>query len=366
VLSLTIDEQILLRGKNRERMLEQGEQIKAIGMLSGGLDSRLAVRLIQRQGIEVIALHFYTGFCIANRNRRVGRVEKPSARHEALEAGADLGVPVQVIDVAQEYISVVIKPRYGYGSGMNPCVDCRIFMLQKAKSYMEEAGAHFIFTGEVLGQRPMSQRLRQMRLIERQSGLEGLLLRPLSARLLPPTIPEKEGWVNREQLQRINGRGRKEQIALAEQLKVGRYPQPAGGCCLLPDPHFSRRLRDFFDHYPKEMMTPEQMMLLAVGRHFRLDERLKVIVGRDEGENNYLTYAGADQWQFTTLDHPGPIALAAGPLTVTQVEQVAGLVALYSDGKRESQVRVEVRRDGREHVVSVAPLSRDVVDKWRI
>jgi hypothetical protein len=324
------------------------------------------VRLIQQQDIEVTALHFYTGFCIANRNRRVGRVAKPSARHEALEAGADLTVPVEVIDVAQEYLSVVLNPRYGYGSGMNPCVDCRIFMLQKAKAYMEQVGAHFVFTGEVLGQRPKSQLRQQLDIVERQSGLQGLLLRPLSAGLLPPTIPEQKGWVNREQLLKISGRGRREQIALAEQLNIGDYPQPAGGCCLLPDPNFSRRLRDFFDHYPGEMLTPEHMLLLAVGRHFRLDENVKVIVGRDEGENNYLEYAGAEQWQFTTLDHPGPIALTADSLTASHIEQIASLVALYSDGKKEPQVRVEVRKQDQVQVVSVAPLTWEVVEKIRI
>jgi tRNA-specific 2-thiouridylase len=335
-------------------------------MLSGGLDSRLATRLIQQQGIAVVALHFYTGFCIATRNRRVGRVDKPSARNEGLEAGADLGVPVEVIDVAREYMPVILHPRYGYGAGMNPCVDCRIFMLRRAKAYMEEAGAHFVFTGEVLGQRPKSQLRQQLRIIERESGLEGLLLRPLSAKLLPPTIPEKKGWVDRDKLLGISGRGRKEQIALAEQLDVGDYPQPAGGCCLLPDPHFARRLRDFLAHNPEGMVTPEQMALLAVGRHFRLGEGLKVIVGRDEGENNYLACVGADQWQFTTVDCPGPIALTADPLTPSQIEQVASLVACYSDGKHAPQVRVEVRRDGEAQTVTVAPLSRDLVDELRV
>jgi hypothetical protein len=346
--------------------MAQKEQIKAIGMLSGGLDSRLALKLMQRQGIEVTALHFYTGFCIANRNRRVGRVEKPSARHEALDAGADLGVPVEVIDVAQEYMAVILHPRYGYGSGMNPCIDCRIFMLQRAKAHMEQVEAHFVFTGEVLGQRPKSQRRQQMRTIERESGLTGLLLRPLSARLLPPTIPEQKGWVDRDKLLAISGRSRKEQIALAEQLGIEHYPQPSGGCCLLPDPHFAQRLRDFITHNPEDLVTPEQMALLAVGRHFRLEDELKVIVGRDEGENNYLAFAGADQHQFTTLDYPGPVALAAAPLTQPQIERVASLVASYSDGKREAQVRVEVRCNGQAQTVAVAPLSREIANKLRI
>jgi tRNA-specific 2-thiouridylase len=354
------------RAKDWVRAMSEKQRIRAVGMLSGGLDSRLAVRLIQNQGIEVNAVHFYTGFCIANRNRRVGRIEKPSARNEALEAGADLDAPVDVIDIAREYMAIVLNPQHGYGSGMNPCVDCRIFMLRRAKTYMEEVGAQFLFTGEVVGQRPKSQHRAQLRTIERESGLEGLLLRPLSAQLLPPTIPEKKGWVDRSKLLAISGRSRKAQIALAEELNILNYPQPSGGCCLLPDPNFARRLRDFLIHYPREAVTPEQMMLLGVGRHFRLDDRVKVIVGRDEGENNYLEYVGAGQWQFRMVEHPGPIALTDDPLTPNHLEQIAGLVASYSDGKCEPQVRVEVRRNGSLYTLTVAPLGRELADEWRI
>jgi tRNA U34 2-thiouridine synthase MnmA/TrmU len=271
-----------------------------------------------------------------------------------------------VIDIAQEYITVVLNPRYGYGSGMNPCADCRIFMLRKARAFMEEVGAQFIFTGEVVGQRPNSQHLHQLRTVERQSGLNGLLLRPLSAKLLPPTIPEKRGWVDRNQLLGISGRSRKTQIAMAEEFELGDYPQPSGGCCLLPDPHFSRRLRDFVTHYAKEVVTPEQMALLGVGRHFRLDEDVKVIVGRDEGENNYLEYAGQDYWQFRTVDHPGPIALTADTLMPGHLEEIASLVASYSDGKGEPCVRVEARRNGATRTLDVAPLARDIAHEWRI
>jgi hypothetical protein len=231
---------------------------------------------------------------------------------------------------------------------------------------MEEVGAHFVFTGEVLGQRPKSQHRHQLRTVERESGLEGLLLRPLSAKLLPPTIPEEKGWVDREQLLMISGRARKEQIALAKHLRIGDYPQPSGGCCLLPDPNFSRRLRDYVDHYAEDAVTPEQMAVLAVGRHFRLDEAVKVVVGRDEGENNYLTYVAEDNWLFTTIDQPGPVALTADPLLRTHVERIAGLTASYSDGKSEPQVRVEVRRNGEVETIVVSPLSRAVADMWRI
>ena len=231
---------------------------------------------------------------------------------------------------------------------------------------MDQVGASFVFTGEVLGQRPKSQRRQQLRTIERESGLEGLLLRPLSARLLPATIPEKEGWIDREQLLAIRGRGRREQIALAGKLNIGDYPQPAGGCCLLPDPNFARRLGDFLNHYPQKVVTPEKMAMLAVGRHFRLDEGVKVILGRDEGENNYLELAGTDQWRFSTVDHPGPIALAADNLSPAHVEQIASLAASYSDGKNDATVRVQVWHLDQVQTFTVAPLSRDIADKWRI
>jgi len=346
--------------------MAQQEKIKAIGLFSGGLDSQLAIKVIQQQGIEVIAVNFYTGFCYATRNRRVGRWGKTSTQYKARESAADLGVPVKVIDVSQAYISVILNPRHGYGSGMNPCLDCRIFMLRQAKAYMEQVGARFVFTGEVLGQRPKSQHREHLRLVERQSGMEGLLLRPLSAKLLPPTLPEQEGWVDREKLLAIGGRGRKEQIALAESLGMAEYPQPSGGCCFLPDPNFARRLQDFIDHYSKDAVTPEQIMLLAVGRHFRLNPNLKVIVGRDEGENDYLAHAGAGQWQFTTIDHPGPIALTVDPLTSEQMTWVARLVARYSDGKREPQVRVQAQCGAQSQTLTVAPLSPQAVDKFRL
>jgi tRNA U34 2-thiouridine synthase MnmA/TrmU len=342
------------------------EKITAIGMMSGGLDSRLAARVIQEQGVEIIGLHLNTGFCIASRNRRVGRVHKPSARNEALDAGADLKIPVEVIDIAEEYMSVVLSPRYGYGSGMNPCVDCRIFMLKRAKAYMDEVGAHFVFTGEVLGQRPKSQHRDQLEIIEREAGLEGYLVRPLSAKLLTPTIPEQRGWIKRERLLDISGRSRKEQIVLADHFEIRDYPQPSGGCCLLPDPNYSRRLRDFLDHYPAKAVTPEEMALLAVGRHFRLDGNVKAIVGRDEGENNYLAFVANDCWQFSTPDYPGPLTLSADPLTPGHVEKIASLTASYSDGKHKKEMRVAVQHNGTEKIVTVRPLSRAIAKQWRL
>ncbi len=331
--------------------------VKAIGVLSDGLDSRLAVKIIQAQGIEVKVLHFRTGLNPAERARRIRQAHTGETQDVAARMSAELGAPVEVLDVAEPYLSVVLNPRHGYGAGMNPCVDCRIFMLRRAKVYMEAHGAQFVFTGEVVGQRPMSQKKHQMEIIERQSGLKGLLLRPLSAKLLPPTLPEQKGWVDRDRLYTMEGRGRKAQIALAQELGVEDYPQPAGGCFLTHD-SFVRRLQDFLAHRSSDALTPAQVDLLSVGRHLRLTPDLKVVMGRREAENDYLESVGGGYWQFSTPEHPGPVALVEGPLTDEQVVQVAQTVAAYSDGKEESQVPVQVTRPDGGQMITVEPASR--------
>jgi tRNA-specific 2-thiouridylase len=323
-------------------LMKAKEQIKAVGMLSGGLDSTLAVRVMLEQGIQVTALHFHTGFSYPRRDRETGE-RLPS---DAEQAAAMLGVPLEIIEVPEEYISVVLHPRFGYGSGMNPCVDCRIFLLRQAKAWMEEHGHHFVFTGEVSGQRPKSQMRPTLRTVERESGLEGYLLRPLSAKLLKPTIPEQRGWVDREKLYSINGRGRKEQIALAAKFGITEYAQPSGGCCTLIHKAYSRRLRDFLDHEGEEALTTAQAQLLAVGRHLRLDSGRKVVVGRHERENDYLESCGVPGVLLTTPEHPGPVTLVTGDPTREEIEQAAQITAGYSDGKSESAIHVGVRRDG--------------------
>ena len=300
-------------------MGNDGWRPKAIALLSGGLDSTLAVKLILDQGIEVEALNFVTPFCTCN--RRGGC--------EAQHVGDRFDIPVKVIGLVEEFFQMVRKPRYGYGSGMNPCLDCRILMFSRARERMEEMDAAFVFTGEVLGERPMSQRREAMRLIERESGLDGRLLRPLSARLLPPTIPEKEGLVDRDKLLAIGGRFRKPQMALAEQYHINDYPCPAGGC-RLTDPGFARRMRDLVRH--KENFDLNDVNLLKVGRHFRLSPEVKAVVGRNEEENRrILALAREGDILFEVQDWGSPVTLLRGQTSEREIHLAAAITVRYSD-----------------------------------
>jgi len=343
--------------------MSRKETIRGVGLLSGGLDSILAVRVLLEQGIEVTALHMRTGFSFVERDRALGK--EPVQPSDAERAAAMLGVPLQEIDISDEYLPLVLQPRYGYGSGMNPCVDCRIFLLRKAKAWMEDHGYHFVFTGEVVGQRPKSQKRPSLKTVERESGLQGYLLRPLSAKILKPTVPERRGWVDRERLYGFSGRGRKAQIALADRFGITDYPQPSGGCCTLIDQTYARRLRDFLDHEGAEALTREQVQLLAVGRHLRLPSGRKLIAGRREPENDYLETCGVSGVLLTTVDYPGPVTLIPGLPARGDVEQAARITAGYSDGKSAPAVRVEVRhgseQGGLVEVLTVAPMARDEV-----
>jgi len=338
--------------------MDEKRQIKAVGMLSGGLDSTLAVRIMLNQGIEVTALHFRTGFSYFERNRAAGR--RPVGPSDAERAARVLGVSLEVIDVSDEYVPIVLHPRFGYGSGMNPCVDCRIFLLRQAKAWMEAHDHHFVFTGEVSGQRPKSQMRPTLNTVERESGLQGYLLRPLSAKLLKPTVPEQLGWVDREKLYRISGRGRKEQIALAVEFGITDYAQPSGGCCYLIHQTYSRRLRDFLDREGELALTGGHVQLLAVGRHLRLPSGRKVVIGRHQRENDYIRTCGVEGVLLTTLDHPGPTTLVPGDPVPEEIELAARITAGYSDGQGEPVVRVEVRGGSAPvEVLPVEPFPRE-------
>lgn len=293
--------------------------IKGVGLLSGGLDSTLAVKLMIDQGVDVHVLNFVTPFCTCTRK---------GCRHEASRVAEVFGVPIKVISAGNDYIEMIKKPKYGYGSNMNPCVDCRIFMFRKAKQYMEEIGALFIFTGEVLGQRPMSQHRKALMIVEQESDLEGFVVRPLSAKLLSPTIPEKKQWIDREKLLSIQGRRRLPQMELADKLDLRDYPCPAGGC-RLTDPHFAKRLREAFEHGE---YTIRDIQLLKYGRHFRLDSGAKVVIGRNEEENKILLrFFDKDDILMEVVGVGSPTVLLRKNKNKDDIKKAAILCARYSD-----------------------------------
>jgi hypothetical protein len=334
---------------------------KAIALISGGLDSTLALALVKRQGIEVKAVNFYTGFCITETQRRKGgRADGSVPRNEALRAAADLEVDIEYVDISGSgYLDMLVHPRYGYGANANPCVDCRVFMMRRAREIMEREGAQFVFTGEVLGQRPKSQRRDTLRIIERDSGLDGRLLRPLSAKLLPPTIPEREGLVDRERLEAISGRSRQRQMQLAREIGVSDWPQPAGGCCYLTDESFARKFFDILDARSgageERRIERDDVVLLSTGRHFRLSPRAKLVVGRTEVENALLERFTAGRARLEARGVLGPIALVEGEPTWEERQLAARIVARYGKGKDLSEVVVEWREGDLVEDYPVAP-----------
>jgi tRNA-specific 2-thiouridylase len=323
--------------------------MKGIAMLSGGLDSMLAAKIILEQGIELEALNFLTVFCTCT-----NRGETCLASQKAVDT---LSIPLKVFNVSEEYLEVVKHPQHGYGSNMNPCIDCRIFMLKKAKAYMEGSGASFIVTGEVLGERPMSQRRDAMRLIEKEAELEGFILRPLSAKLLPASIPEREGWVNREKLLSLQGRSRKPQIRLAEYFGIDDYPCPAGGC-LLTDPGFSKRMKDIILHDP--YFSLNDVHLLKMGRHFRLSPKIKLVVGRNNEDNEKIqTFAQGEDILLKLSDFRGPLSLLRGEPNGVEIEKAASITVRYSKAKDSERVKVIYKKvgEGQSQSLFVSPIS---------
>lgn len=338
---------------------------RGIGLLSGGLDSAIACLVLRDAGADVECLHFFTGFCVTGHNSRVGRKNRPIA-NDALQVAAEIGVPVQLVDIAEEYLPVVLNPKFGYGRNMNPCMDCRVFMLRKARAYMEEVGADFVFTGEVLGQRPKSQLRGAMRKIASEAGLEGRLLRPLSAQLMQPTIVEEEGFVDRAKLLSIHGRGRKQQIALAKRYGLSHFMQPAGGCCFLTDEAYSTKFRDVVEHTNGDGLELEDIFILGVGRHFRLSPFLKLVVGRDEAENDFLQHYTGEHWSGKATHFTGPTAIVMGDFDGDTLGKMASMIARYGDGKHEDVVEVRFTRGNESTVVAVAPAGDDVIESHRI
>lgn len=328
------------------------QKTKAVGLLSGGLDSTLAVKLMLDQGIDVVAFNFRSPFCQCNRKGRC----------EAVEVTSKFKIPLNVAMANVEYLRMLRKPKHGYGSGMNPCIDCRIMLLRKAKSFAKQIGATFLFTGEVLDERPMSQHRKALDIIEKEAKLEGKILRPLSAKLLPPTKVELMGLVNREKLNSIKGRSRKPQIALASSLGVYDYPCPAGGC-LLTDKEFAAKLRDLLNH--QHRIGLKDITFLKVGRHFRFREN-KIIVGRNEIENKILLNLNDDRLTYLEVpDFGSPITVLQGRMRKYALLVAAKLTARYSDAEGE-KVIVNYKHDGVSGKLSVDKISLEEAFSLRI
>jgi len=338
----------------------------AVVLVSGGLDSILAAKLLQRQNIRVLPLNYTTDYFISQRLREEGAEKMKQGEPDRLMLmEKEIGVPVRRDDISDAYLSILIAPPHGFGKGINPCIDCKIFMLKKATLYMEETGADFIATGEVVGQRPMSQFMKTLKRIEEKSGLQGKLLRPLSAKLLPETIPEQTGLVEREKLLDIQGRSRKVQMALAREWGITAYGQPAGGC-YLTDATYARRFRDLLLHEGRDAITREAMILLQVGRHFRLREGVKQIIGRDKWENHFLERNMEGRWTMWVKDYPGPLSLTDGRPGKDDIPVMAALTAAFSDGKREAEVTVVCKTEESEEVCTVKPATKDMIKEYMI
>ncbi len=291
-------------------------------------------------------------------------------RNNALWVAEQLGVKLHIIDIVEEYKDVVINPKHGYGANINPCLDCKIFMVKKAHEWITEHDFDFIVTGEVMGQRPMSQRKKTMPIIASESGADELLLRPLCAKNLPLTKPEKEGWVDREKLFDFSGRNRKPQIALAEKWKLDDYAQPAGGCCFLTDPNYSKKMKDLLGHRAEgKTYELDDVMMLKIGRHFRPRDNFKMIIAREEGESRFLQGYKKQFTYLSMLSHGGPLTLIDGhDISAEDIHLAAGITARYGKGRDADEVTFGVGLVGEEErAFKVKPLKDSEINKeWML
>ena len=343
------------------------KQRKAIALISGGLDSMLAAKVIQEQGVHVEGINFYTGFCVEGHTHAIRKQNSARPkRNNALWVAEQLGIKLHIIDVVDEYKDVLLNPKFGYGANMNPCLDCKCFMVGKAREWIEQNGFDFIITGEGIGQRPMSQRRDAMAIVARESGGNDLLLRPLCARNLEPSLPERAGWVDRERLLGFNGRSRKPQMALASQYGLTDFAQPAGGCCFLTDASYSHKLVDLWTARQQRDYELDDIMLLKVGRHLRPRPHFKLIIGREEGENKFLE---GYRKQFTHLyaeHHTGPLVLIDGMANDADLRLAARLTARFGKGRDLDEVPIIIQhRHGPPQTVVVTPMPEaDIPREW--
>lgn len=322
---------------------------KALGLLSGGLDSSLAALALKRQGIDVTCIAFSTPFFGAKRARQ-------SAEH--------MNIPLIVQDISEIHLEMIKNPRYGYGKNMNPCIDCHAMMFRLAGERMATDGFDFLFSGEVLGQRPMSQNSRALNSVANYSGHPDRILRPLSAKVLPITPMEENGLVDREQLLDIQGRSRKPQEALAKAWNLKDYAAVGGGC-LLTERSFSNRLRDLLEHNPEATVVEAEM--LKAGRQFRLSENTKLILGRKQSDNDRIKeLARPEDILMRANNFTGPLGLVAGEATPETLETAAALVATYGKGKDEKQVEVLLQQKKKNWTLTVAPVNREQAQEFLI
>ncbi len=343
------------------------EPRKAVALISGGLDSLLAAKVMLEQGIHVEGINFFTGFCVEGHTHAIRKKDRARPkRNNALWVAEQLGIKLHIVDVIEEYKDIVINPRHGYGANLNPCLDCKVFMVRKARQWIEEHGFDFIVTGEVIGQRPKSQRADTLPVVAHESGAGDLLLRPLCAKNLPPSRPEREGWVDRDRLFDFQGRTRKPQMALARKFGFTDYAQPAGGCCFLTDAQYSVKLADLWKARGERRYELDDIMLLKVGRHLRPRDNFKLIVGREDGENRFLHGYRKQFAHMFPVSHKGPLVLIDGKVSDDDLELAARLTARFSQGRDAERVDVEVRLpDGRNRVLHVQPMAgEDVPKDW--
>ncbi len=341
---------------------------KAVALISGGLDSLLAAKLIQDQGIQVEGINFYTGFCVEGHTHAIRKKDKDKVkRNNALWVAEQLGIKLHIIDIVEEYKDVVINPKHGYGANLNPCLDCKIFMVRKAHEWLQQNNFDFIITGEVMGQRPMSQRKKTLPVVSAESGAEDLLLRPLCAHNLPETRPEKEGWVDREKLHSITGRSRKPQMQLARQFGFEDYAQPAGGCCFLTDQNYAVKLQDLWDNRGHKSYELDDIMLLKVGRHIRPSKAFKLIIAREEGETRFLSGYRKQFQSIKTVSHAGPLTLIEGDkLDAAQIELACAITARFSQGRDAESVEVLFSNpDQSSQQIYIKPLP-EIQQEWYI
>ncbi|MDI6744221.1 MAG: hypothetical protein QMD07_02475 [Thermodesulfovibrionales bacterium] len=330
---------------------------KAIALFSGGLDSTLAILTVLRQGIDVTAITFLTHFgCDIS--------DKSSCSKDPFSAAEKFGFEVKLCHLADKFIEVVKNPMHGHGRNMNPCIDCRILMLKEAKELMDVTGADFIITGEVIGQRPMSQMRNTLAMIDKKAGVSGIVLRPLSAKLFEPTIPEINGIVDRDKLHAFHGRSRKQQMALAKEFGLTDYPMPAGGC-LLTEPNYSFRLRELLNHNPNPSL--KDLHLLRTGRHFRVSASCKIIAGRDEKDNDKIeSLAGEGDYILSIKNVGSPVTVLTGDGSQDFINLAAAICARYSDAKYLPSVDVSVYSKGERFVLKVNPATEEVIERYTI